>query len=198
MLELQAGGEHAAASGADLCCADAARAAGERRSHQLLQDLTAALPSQQFRLVFQPIVDLATGELAGFEALLRWRHPQLGEVLPGEFIAQLERQPQIRAVTRWVLQEALSHLVRWDALLDRPLRVAINVPVEVLLDDQFVSFALAELQRRHISPRQLEVELTERSLASADGPAVTRLSELRSHGVQVAIDDFGTLLHFCQ
>lgn len=175
-----------------LCFADAKRDASDRRARQLLHDLTGALAARQFRLVFQPIVELASGALGGFEALLRWRHPTLGEVMPGEFIAQLEHRPDIRAVTRWILQVALEHLARWDGMLDRPLRMSINVPVEVLLDDDFVAFTLAELERRHLSPRQLEIELTERSLASADGPAVTRLRELRSHGVQVAIDDFGT------
>ncbi len=174
------------------CFADAQRDASDWRTRQLLRDLAGALAAQQFRLVFQPIVELASGTLSGFEALLRWRHPTLGEVMPGEFIAQLEHRPDISAVTRWILQHALEHLARWDALLDRPLRMSINVPVQVLLDDQFVDFTLAELERLRLSPRQLEVELTERSLASADGPAVTRLRELRSHGVLVAIDDFGT------
>ena len=182
----------AADAGNVLCFADAARDARDRRTRQLLHDLAGALAAQQFRLVFQPIVELATGKLSGFEALLRWHHPTLGEVMPGEFIAQLEHRPEIHAVTRWILQIALEHLARWDRLLDRPLRLAINVPVEALLDDDFVAFMLAELERHHLSPRQLEVELTERSLASADGPAVTRLRELRSHGVLVAIDDFGT------
>ncbi len=184
---------HAAAESTDgLCFADAKRDAADRRTRQLLQDLAGALVAQQFRLVFQPIIELASGKLSGFEALLRWRHPTLGEVMPGEFIAELENRPEIGAVTRWVVQLALEHLARWDSLLNRPLRVAINLPVEVLLDDNFVAFTLAELDRLHLSPRQLEVELTERSLASADGPAVTRLRELRSHGVLVAIDDFGT------
>ncbi len=175
-----------------LCFADAQRDASDWRTRQLLSDLAGALAAQQFRLVFQPIVELASGTLSGFEALLRWRHPTLGEVMPGEFIAQLEHGPEIGAVTRWIVQHALEHLARWDALLDCPLRMSINVPVQVLLDDHFVAFTLTELERRHLSPRQLEVELTERSLASADGPAVTRLRELRSHGVLVAIDDFGT------
>ena len=175
-----------------LCFGDAVRDARDRRTRQLLQDLAGALAAQQFRLVFQPIVELASGALAGFEALLRWRHPTLGEVMPGEFIAQLERRPEIGAVTRWILQVALGHLARWEGQLDRPLRLAINLPTEVLLDDHFVDFTLAELERHHLSPRQLEVELTERSLTSADGPAVARLHELRRHGVLVAIDDFGT------
>ena len=182
----------AAGVGDGLCFADATRDARDQRARQLFHDLGGALAAQQFRLVFQPIVELATGELSGFEALLRWRHPALGEVMPGEFIAQLEHRLEICMVTRWILQEALAHLVRWDTLLDRPLRVSVNVPTEALLDDDFVAFTLAELARHHLSPRQLEMELTERSLASADGPVVVRLRELRSHGVMVAIDDFGT------
>ena len=107
------------------CFADAQRDASDWRTRQLLSELAGALSAQQFRLVFQPIVELASSTLSGFEALLRWRHPTLGEVMPGEFIAQLEHRPDISAVTRWILQHALEHLARWDALLDRPLRMSI-------------------------------------------------------------------------
>ena len=174
------------------CLADAQRDARDLRQRQLMHDLGGALAAEQFRLVFQPVIELASGRLIGFEALLRWHHPSLGEVMPGEFIAQLEQRSEIRAVTRWILQTALGHLARWDALLDRPLRMAVNVPVEVLLDEGFVASTLAALAYAGLSPRQLEVELTERSLASAEGPAVQHLQALRSHGVLVAIDDFGT------
>ncbi len=174
------------------CLADARRDALDQRQRQLLHDLAGALAAQQFRLVFQPVIELASGRLTGFEALLRWRHPTLGEVMPAEFIARLEQRSEIRAVTGWVLQTALGHLARWDALLDRPLRMAVNVPVEVLLDEDFVGSTLAALADAGLSPRQLEVELTERSLASVNGPAMQRLQALRSHGVLVAIDDFGT------
>lgn len=175
-----------------ICWPEHERDAKEQRSRQILRDLRGALAAGQFRPVFQPVVALATGELTGFETLLRWAHPTLGEVMPGEFIAQLERMPEIVEVTRWIVVQALDNLVRWDERLGRALRIAVNVPAEVLLDDRFVSFTLAELQRHDINPRQLEIELTERSLACADGPAVTRLHELRSHGVLVSIDDFGT------
>jgi PAS domain S-box-containing protein len=178
--------------GRRICWPERGRDANEQRSRQILRDVRAALAAGQFRPVFQPIVELATGELTGFEALLRWAHPTLGEVMPGEFIAQLERMPEIVDVTRWILAAALDNLVRWEAVLGRALRVAVNVPAEVLLDDRFVGFTLAELERQGLNPRQLEIELTERSLACADGPAVARLRELRSHGVAVSIDDFGT------
>ena len=175
-----------------ICWPERERDAKEQRSRQILRDLRGALAAGQFRPVFQPIVALATGELTGFETLLRWSHPTLGEVMPGEFIAQLERMPEIVEVTRWIVAEALDKLVRWEEKLGRALRIAVNVPAEVLLDDRFVSFTLAELERHDLNPRQLEIELTERSLTCADGPAVARLHELRSHGVLVSIDDFGT------
>ena len=175
-----------------ICWPEHERDAKEQRSRQVLRDLHGALAAGQFRPVFQPIVELATGELTGFETLLRWAHPTLGEVMPGEFIAQLERTPEIVEVTLWILGAALDNLQRWDATLGRALRMAVNVPAEVLMDDRFVGFALAELERRDLNPRQLEIELTERSLACVDGPAVARLRELRRHGVLVSIDDFGT------
>ena len=182
----------ASVAGRQICWPERERDAMEQRSRQILRDVRGALVAGQFRPVFQPIVELATGELTGFETLLRWAHPTLGEVMPGEFIAQLERMPEIVEVTRWILAAALDNLVRWEALFGRALRVAVNVPAEVLLDDRFVDFTLNELERHGLNPRQLEIELTERSLADADGPAVTRLRELRSHGVLVSIDDFGT------
>jgi EAL domain-containing protein (putative c-di-GMP-specific phosphodiesterase class I)/FixJ family two-component response regulator len=164
----------------------------EPRAQRLLRDVRGALESGQFRLVYQPVVDLVSGELCGFEALLRWTHPELGQVLPAEFIAPLERMPEMGPVTHWVLDTALGQLQRWSATLGRPLRMAVNLPAELLLDDDFTRFALAALDRHHVNPRQLELELTERSLATANGPAVSRLHELRSRGVQIAIDDFGT------
>ncbi len=174
------------------CYAAEVRNLADLRTQQLLRDVRGALECGQFRLVFQPVVELANGELRGFEALLRWRHPELGQVMPGEFIAQLERMPEMGRVTRWVLTTALEHLGRWCTALGRSLRMAVNLPAELLLDDDFTLFALAELDRQQINPRQLELELTERSLANANGPAVTRLRELHGHGVQIAIDDFGT------
>ena len=175
-----------------LCWPDRERDESELRARQILLDVRGALAAGQFRSVFQPVVELDTGELTGFEALLRWTHPTLGDVVPAEFIAQLERTPEIVAVARWMLTMALRNLVRWEAVLGRALRMAVNVSAEVLMDDRFVAFTLAELEHHALSPRQLEIELTERSLASADGPVVARLQELRSHGVLVSIDDFGT------
>jgi PAS domain S-box-containing protein len=174
------------------CYAEEHRDASDRRTQQLLRDVRLALASDQFRLVFQPVVDLANGELKGFEALLRWVHPVLGPVMPGEFIDRLERMPEIGQVTQWVLRTALGHLGRWTSALGRPLRMAVNMPAELLLDDVFTLFVLSELDRQQINPGSLELELTERSLARSSGPALTRLRELQSHGVPIAIDDFGT------
>ena len=194
LLDLAHGASRrAAASGAEgPHYADPARAARDQRSRHLMRDIALALPAGQLRLVYQPIVNLASGQVTGLEALLRWRHPTLGEVSPGEFIAQLERMPEIQAVTHWVIDTALAQLAHWGRELGRPLRVAVNVPAEALVDGSLVSFVRSALERHQLCPLQLEVELTERSLARADGPAVERLRELRRHGVRVAIDDFGT------
>jgi len=189
----RAAAQRAAASGVQgPCHADPVRDALDRRARVLLRDVALALSGGQFRVVYQPIVNLASREITGLEALLRWRHPELGEVSPGEFIAHLERLPQIGEVTQWVLASSLAHIARWSLELGRALRLSLNVPAEVLLDGAFVDRALSSVRRHGVAPEQLEVELTERSLTSADGPAVTRLRELREQGVRVAIDDFGT------
>lgn len=185
--------QRAAVSGATgPCHADPARDAHDLRHRVLLRDVASALRGHQFRVVYQPIVDLATAKMTGVEALLRWRHPTLKDISPGEFIGHLERLPQIGEVTQWVLASSLAHIARWSRQLGRTLRLSVNVPAEVLLDDAFVDFALSALSSHGVAAQQLEVELTERSLTSADGPAVTRLHELRKHGVRVAIDDFCT------
>ena len=176
----------------DIDAAFAASALPGRRQRQVAADVAKALPAHQFRLVYQPVVDLANGQMTGLEALLRWAHPTLGEVSPREFIAPLEGLPQIREVTLWVLDTALAELARWDRLPGPPLHVSINVPAEALADERFVPAVVAALARHGLSPHQLEVELTERSLATTEGLTVQRLRELRRHGVMVAIDDFGT------
>lgn len=189
----RAAAQRAATSGVQgPCHAAPARDAHDRRARVLLRDVARALGGHQFRVVYQPIVNLSTRQITGLEALLRWRHPELGEVSPGEFIGHLERPPQIVAVTQWVLATSLAHIARWSLALGRALRLSLNMPAEVLLDGDFVAEALIAIRRHGVAPDQLEVELTERSLTSADGPAVTRLHELRKHGVRVAIDDFGT------
>ena len=188
-----AAAERAAASSvAGPCHADPARDALDQRARVLLRDLALALRGQQFRVVYQPIVDLTTGQVTGLEALLRWCHPQLGEVSPGEFSGHLERLPQIGEFMQWVLAASLAHIARWSQALGRPLRLSVNVPAEVLLDHEFVDFALSSIAGQAVAAQQLELQLTERSLANADGPAVTRLHELREHGVRVAIANFGT------
>ena len=176
----------------DINAAFAASAWPGRRQRQVVADVAKALPAHQFRLVYQPVVDLASGRMTGLEALLRWAHPTLGEVSPREFIAPLEGLPQIREVTLWVVATALAELARWDRLPGPPLQVSINVPAEALADERFVPAVIAALARHALSPRQLEIELTERSLATTEGLTVQRLRELRRHGVMVAIDDFGT------
>lgn len=188
-----AAAQRAAASGlTGPCHVDPARDAHDLRQRVLLRDVTSALRGGQFRVVYQPIVELATGKMTGVEALLRWRHPTLGDVSTSDFIGHLERLPQIGEVTQWVLASSLAHVARWSRQLGCTLLLSVNVPAEVLLDDAFVDFALSAVRRQGVAPQQLEVELTERSLTSADGPAVSRLHELRKHGVRVAIDDFGT------
>lgn len=171
---------------------DARRDASDARERRIIRDLALALPLGQLRIVYQPVVSLDTGQMTGLEALLRWRHPVLGEVAPAEFIGHLERTTEIRDVTAWVVTVALGHVERWSRRLGRALRVSVNVPAELLVDDHFVVFALAQLARLQLMPAQLEIELTERSLARNDRPTAARLAELRSHGASVAIDDFGT------
>jgi diguanylate cyclase (GGDEF)-like protein len=154
-------------------------------------ELRFALERGELRLVYQPIYNLDDLSVDGFEALLRWEHPELGLVMPEAFIPALERTGQIVEVGRWVLREACAQLARWRALGSDAM-VSVNVAARqfdngVLLDDVRDALEAAELD-----PAALTIEITETSLMRNLPVCVEQLVELRRLGVQVAIDDFGT------
>jgi diguanylate cyclase (GGDEF)-like protein/PAS domain S-box-containing protein len=153
-------------------------------------DLRHAVDRDELALHVQPVVELEHRALAGFEALLRWEHPERGMVAPGEFIAIAEETGLIVPIGRWVLREAARQLAALQERAGRPLRMSVNLsPRQLsagLVDD--VSAALSDAGVR---PEQLTLEVTETLLV--DGPgAVEVLTALRALGAQIAIDDFGT------
>lgn len=163
-----------------------------RRQYDLLHDLGAALGARdQLRLVYQPRIDLATTRCVGAEALLRWRHPTLGEISPAEFIPLVEQTSLARAVTQWVLDAGMDQLAYWAAQ-GISLTLSINISAANLAEPDLIQRIQLGLLKRHLRPDQLEVELTESAIMDQPEQALGMLRELASTGTCVAIDDFGT------
>ena len=157
-------------------------------------DLRRAVERDEFRVVYQPILSLLTGEVAGFEALVRWHHPERGVVSPSEFIPVAEETGLIVEIGRRVLREACRQLSEWQSRgLVRPsLYVSVN-----LSGKQFAQAALAEsvagaLSEAGLDPRCLRLEITESVVMSNAEAACAALGRLRAHGLGISIDDFGT------
>jgi EAL domain-containing protein (putative c-di-GMP-specific phosphodiesterase class I)/GGDEF domain-containing protein len=162
------------------------------RRFRIANEFGAALgDDSQLRLVFQPKIELATGRCIGAEALLRWRHPTLGEVSPGEFIPVIEQTSLARAATRWVLERALRQLASWHRA-GLALQLAVNVSAVNLLEPDFCEHVLSRLRAHDLAPGALAIEITESALMSKRALAATTLEGLAAGGVQLAIDDFGT------
>ncbi|HEB91335.1 MAG TPA: EAL domain-containing protein [Deltaproteobacteria bacterium] len=154
--------------------------------------LWKAIRAGDFTLVFQPKVELPTGSVIGFEALIRWTSDELGFVSPEEFIAIAEKNGSIQAIGRWVLTRTCSLLAQWRAEGVDEVRVAVNVSALELRDPDFSEFVFACLEEHRVDPAQLEFEITERSFLGDDAEMATALNALRSAGIHISLDDFGT------
>ncbi|MCA0144907.1 bifunctional diguanylate cyclase/phosphodiesterase [Blastococcus sp. LR1] len=165
---------------------DALRNAQDRRS-TLAVDLAGALERGELRLAFQPVVDVVLHRTVSVEALLRWRHPELGDVSPQEFVPLAEESPLITELGRWVLREACSTVARTT---DDELSVAVNVSARQVRSGQLVSDVVAALESSALPASRLIVEITESMLL--DEHVAADLETLRGLGVRIAVDDFGT------
>jgi diguanylate cyclase (GGDEF)-like protein len=168
-----------------------AHAAARRESET---GLRRALERQELRLHYQPIVSLATGRLAGLEALLRWQHPQRGLIPPAEIIPIAEETGLIAPIGRWVLREACRQVSAWRAQFptDPPLTVSVNLSGRQFAQPDLVEQIEQILQETGLNAGSLRLELTESVLMKHAECATTTLSQLQNLGVQVQIDDFGT------
>lgn len=151
--------------------------------------LRSALKADGFKLVYQPQVDLATGEIIGFEALLRLKDHRLG---PDQFIPVAEETGMITEIGRWVAREAVEQLVRWrsQGLAEKP--VAINFSNRQLRDQNYVSHLTALLEQHQLDPRFIEIEITESILMENNGQTDKFLKAIKEAGLSLALDDFGT------
>jgi EAL domain-containing protein (putative c-di-GMP-specific phosphodiesterase class I)/GGDEF domain-containing protein len=163
-----------------------------QRRFRLLHDFRQALEQPDaLRLVFQPRVDLATGRCCGAEALLRWSHPLLGEVSPGEFMPIVEQTSLARPTTAWVLDAALKQLSAWRAA-GLNIAMSVNVSAANLEESDFAQTVQLMMLKHRVRPEMLELEVTETAVMGNGGQALSQLTALEAAGVRLAIDDFGT------
>ncbi len=159
---------------------------------ELDSSLRRALDNQELRLHYQPQFEVQTGKLVGAEALLRWHHPKTGLIPPARFVPLAEENGLILPIGTWVLREACQQNAAWQRMGYQPIRVSVNVSALQFARPDFVQTVSQTLDDCGLSPRWLDLELTE-SLLMRDIDAVRlRLAELRKLGVGISIDDFGT------
>jgi diguanylate cyclase (GGDEF)-like protein len=152
------------------------------------QDLKAALAQQEFRLVYQPLVDLASERVIGYEALLRWESATRGTVSPAEFIPLAEELNMIGAIGAWCLDEACRTMVA----LPTDGKLAVNLSPVQLRSDEIVDVVRAALTASGLDPARLELEITESALLEGSEQIIARLHRLHALGVRIVLDDFGT------
>ena len=167
---------------------EAAMGAAIRERRMLEHDLRRAVARDEFRLVYQPQRFAQSETITGFEALLRWTHPVHGDISPGVFIPIAEESGAILEIGDWVIKTACREAASWG----QPLTVAVNVSAVQLYNPDFVRELHQILLNTGLSPRRLEIEITETALIRDFNRALTTLRMIKALGVRIAMDDFGT------
>jgi EAL domain-containing protein (putative c-di-GMP-specific phosphodiesterase class I) len=157
----------------------------------LLGDLRRAVERGELHVVYQPQRTVESGEIQSVEALVRWQHPQRGELPPDEFVGLAERSEVIHALTRRVLDQAIEQCALWTRE-GRAVRVAVNLSARNLHDASLAADIATMLKRHAVPASSLELEITETSIESDPRGTETLLARLHEMGVGIAIDDFGT------
>ncbi|MCP5430744.1 MAG: EAL domain-containing protein [Chromatiaceae bacterium] len=158
----------------------------------LRDELRLALDRNEFEVHYQPIVDAHSGRITAAEALLRWHHPQQGLLSPSTFIAVAEQSGAISEIGHWVLGQALRTAAIWQAKVDYPITMHVNVSAHQLKQDSFVDEVKALLVQSGLPSWVLDLEMTESILLEDAARAEALLAQLRDIGVRIALDDFGT------
>lgn len=160
--------------------------------HDLENELRSGLEKGEFFLLYQPQVNLLTGEVTGLEALIRWEHPRLGTIAPDKFIPTAESSGLIVPIGEWVLKAACAQLREWQNAGVHIVPIAVNVSAAQFRQEGFCTLVRNLLRTTSIAPSFIELELTESVLLSNQDVVIGVLRELKEIGVQLAIDDFGT------
>jgi len=161
---------------------------------QLETDLRRAIERQEFMVVYQPIMSLEKGALCGFEALIRWPHPERGLISPMDFIPVAEETGMIVQIGEWVLSEACRQMCRWQQMFpsDPPIFMSVNLSVRQFSQHNLIDKVVTILEKTKLTPTSLKLEITESAVMENVETAISLLNQLRDLGVQLAMDDFGT------
>lgn len=151
-----------------------------------------AAHTNELFLVYQPQYSVETGQVVGVEALVRWNHPDLGLVVPAEFIPIAEEIGIINQLSIWILEEACSQNKKWQELGHPHVRVSVNLSPSHLVDTMLANDIFDALENTGLHPMYLELEITENIFIDATRTVYTNLEILKASGVRIAIDDFGT------
>lgn len=181
----------AKSTGAGSCVFSPALSEEVREELELEQALSAAIEENRLSLVYQPL-HLSDGHLTGFEALLRFRHPKLGEISPSRFIPKAEETGMIVPIGDWVLREACRQLHSWLEAGFAPVRMGVNISALQVARDDFAERVAGILGEYDVPPSMLTLELTETAVMDDHGSAIAQLMLLKAFGVRIALDDFGT------
>jgi EAL domain-containing protein (putative c-di-GMP-specific phosphodiesterase class I) len=173
---------------AGFCFYDPAMDQQMQTRRALSADLRDALALGQFEVHYQPLVDLQEERICGFEALIRWRHPERGLVSPAQFIPLAEETGLIQTIGEWVLREACTEATRWPP----QVKVAVNLSPRQFRGNDVARAVVRALEHSGLTPERLEVEITESLLLQDGDDVLEALCQLRALGVGVALDDFGT------
>ncbi|CUT11330.1 diguanylate cyclasephosphodiesterase GGDEF EAL domains with PASPAC sensors [Bradyrhizobium sp.] len=171
-----------------VCFFEEADDRSSRDRKALQSDLEGAIARDELFLVFQPFLDLGGNRITGFEALLRWQHPQRGLVPPSEFIPIAEETGLIHEIGEWVVRRACATVAEWP----KEIRVAVNFSAAQFHNNGLLQIIVQALADAKVAPHRLEIEITESMLLSKYGSAASVLNALLELGVTVALDDFGT------
>ncbi len=158
--------------------------------HNILSALTFAIERNELEVYYQPQYDISLKKITGVEALLRWHHPELGDISPAVFIPLAEESGEIIHLTRWVLENCTSQLSRWKAVSD--LRVSVNISMIDFNATDMTQLLLELFEKNNLSADRIELEITETALTENIDVAKAGLAAVKQIGVPIAIDDFGT------
>ncbi len=162
-------------------------------SHVKLEvGLRKALKNEELYLLYQPQIEVRSGDIVGVEALVRWRHPERGIISPTEFIPLAEETGLIVPIGEWVLRTACKQAMAWQRVAKRSLRMAVNLSAKQFKDENLTQIVVSALHDTGLDPRLLELELTEGTLMDDARATMATLEQLRGIGVHLSIDDFGT------
>lgn len=157
-------------------------------------DMRRAIDRKEFFIEYQPIVSLQSGILSGFEALVRWQHPERGLIGPADFIPMAEEAGYIEPIGQWVLREACTQMRSWHQRFSAnlPLSIAVNLSSKEFMNSNLLDHVVQTLDATGMDPRTLKLEITESGVMENIEVVSTMLERLRTHGIELSIDDFGT------